>query len=125
MCSYPRINNVHASDNHWLLTDVLRKDWGFAGLVVTDWGALCDRVKAMHAGCDLSMPGGSTYMEDWVAAAVRDGSLPESDVDACAARVIALALKGESRPKGRAFDKDAHNALAQKNRRKRRSTAEK
>ena len=69
MCSYPRINNVHASDNHWLLTDVLRKDWGFAGLVVTDWGALCDRVKAMHAGCDLSMPGGSTYMEDWVAAA--------------------------------------------------------
>ena len=114
MCSYPRINNVHASDNHWLLTDVLRKDWGFAGLVVTDWGALCDRVKAMHAGCDLSMPGGSTYMEDWVAAAVRDGSLPESDVDACAARVIALALKGESRPKGRAFDKDAHNALAQK-----------
>ena len=114
MCSYPRINNVHASDNHWLLTDVLRTDWGFAGLVVTDWGALCDRVKAMHAGCDLSMPGGSTYMEDWVAAAVRDGSLPESDVDACAARVIALALKGESRPKGRAFDKDAHNALAQK-----------
>lgn len=114
MCSYPRINNVHASDNHWLLTDVLRKDWGFAGLVVTDWGALCDRVKAMHAGCDLSMPGGSTYMEDWVAAAVKDGTLPESDVDACAARVIALALKGESRPKGRAFDKDAHNALAQK-----------
>lgn len=114
MCSYPRINNVHASDNHWLLTDVLRRDWGFEGLVVTDWGALCDRVKAMHAGCDLSMPGGSTYMEDWVAAAVKDGSLPESDVDACAARVIALALKGESRPKGRASDKDAHNALAQK-----------
>ena len=114
MCSYPRINNVHASDNHWLLTDVLRKDWGFAGLVVTDWGALCDRVKAMHAGCDLSMPGGSNYMEDWVAAAVKDGSLPESDVDACAARVIALAIKGESRPKGHAFDRDAHNALAQK-----------
>lgn len=114
MCSYPRINNVHASDNHWLLTDVLRTDWGFAGLVVTDWGALCNRVKAMHAGCDLSMPGGSTYMEDWVAAAVKDGTLPESDVDACAARVIALALKGESRPKGRAFDKDAHNALAQR-----------
>ena len=114
MCSYPRINNVHASDNSWLLTEVLRRDWGFDGLVVTDWGALCDRVKAMHAGCDLSMPGGSTYMEDWVAAAVRDGTLPESDVDACAARVIALALKGESRPKGRAFDKDAHNALAQK-----------
>lgn len=114
MCSYPRINNVHASDNTWLLTEVLRRDWGFDGMVVTDWGALCDRVKAMHAGCDLSMPGGSTYMEDCVAEAVRSGALAETDVDACAARVIALALKGESRPKGHAFDKDAHNALAQK-----------
>lgn len=114
MCSYPRINNVHASDNTWLLNDVLREDWGFEGLVVTDWGALCNRVKAMRAGCDLSMPGGSDYMEDWVADAVRDGSLPESAVDACAARVIELALKGPARPKGRPFDRDAHDALAQK-----------
>ena len=114
MCSYPRINNVHASDNTWLLTEVLRRDWGFDGMVVTDWGALCSRVAAMHAGCDLSMPGGSTYMEDRVAEAVRSGALAETDVDACAARVIALALKGENRPKGRAFDRDAHNALAQK-----------
>ena len=96
MCSYPRINGVHASDNEWLLTDVLRKDWGFDGLVVTDWGALCDRVAAMRAGCDLSMPGGSDYMEDWVEKAVEDGSLPESAVDACAARVIALALRKAS-----------------------------
>ena len=112
MCSYPRINNVHASDNHWLLTEVLRENWGFDGLVVTDWGALCNRVKAMHAGCDLSMPGGSDYMEDWVEAAVKDGTLAESDVDACAARVIALALKGKTRPKGRPFDQQAHHALA-------------
>lgn len=114
MCSYPRVNGVHASDNQWLLTDVLRKDWGFTGLVVTDWGALCDRVAAMRAGCDLSMPGGSDYMEDWVEQAVKDGSLPESAVDTCAARVIALALKGTSRPKGLAFDANTHNALAQK-----------
>lgn len=114
MCSYPRINNVHSSDNHWLLTEVLRRDWGFTGMVVTDWGALCDRVAAMHAGCDLSMPGGSDYMEDRVADAVRSGALPETDVDACAARVIALALKGKNRPKNQEFDKDAHHALAQK-----------
>lgn len=113
MCSYPRINGVHASDNEWLLTDVLRKDWGFDGLVVTDWGALCDRVAAMRAGCDLSMPGGSDYMEDWVEKAVEDGSLPESAVDACAARVIALALKGPTRPKNKPFDAEAHDALAQ------------
>ena len=114
MCSYPRINNVHASDNKWLLTDVLRTEWGFEGLVVTDWGALCNRVAAMRAGCDLSMPGGSDYMEDWVEDAVRGGSLPESTVDECAARVIALALKGEKRPKNRPFDREAHDALAQK-----------
>lgn len=114
MCSYPRINNVHSSDNYWLLTEVLRHDWGFNGLVVTDWGALCDRVAAMHAGCDLSMPGGSDYMEDRVANAVRSGAFAESDVDACAARVIKLALKGQNRTKGQAFDKEAHNALAQK-----------
>lgn len=103
-----------ASDNHWLLTDVLRREWGFQGMVVTDWGALCNRVKAMHAGCDLSMPGGSNYMEDWVEAAVQDGSLPESDVDACAARVIALVLKSQTRPKGKPFDREAHHALARR-----------
>ena len=112
MCSYPRINGVHASDNAWLLTDVLRTEWGFEGLVVTDWGALCDRVAAMRAGCDLTMPGGSNYMEDWVEQAVLEGTLPESAVDACAARVIALALKGESRPKGKSFNEQAHHALA-------------
>lgn len=114
MCSYPRINDVHASDNHWLLTEVLRDDWGFDGLVVTDWGALCNRVMAMHAGCDLSMPGGSDYMEDWVEEAIRNGTLSEEDVDACAARVIALALKSPTRPKGHPFDKEAHHALARR-----------
>ena len=114
MCSYPRINDVHASDNRWLLTQVLREEWGFDGLVVTDWGALCDRVRAMHAGCDLSMPGGSNYMEDWVADAVRSGKLAEREVDACAARVLTLALKGTSRPKNRPFDKEAHHDLARR-----------
>lgn len=114
MCSYPRINNVHSSDNHWLLTEVLREEWGFDGLVVTDWGALCNRVKAMHAGCDLSMPGSSRYMEDWVLAAVQEGTLPEQEVEACAARGIALALKGETRPKGKPFDEEAHHDLARR-----------
>lgn len=112
MCAYPQLNGVHCSDNKWLLTDILRTEWGFDGLVVTDWGALCDRVKAMEAGCDLSMPGGSSYMEDWVAEAVRSGKLPESAVDACAARVIRLALKSAKLQKGNAYDVDAHNIAA-------------
>ena len=112
MCAYNMINGEHCSDSKKLLTDILRTEWGFKGLVVTDWGALCDRVKAMNAGCDLSMPGGSSYMEDRVAEAVRSGKLPESAVDACAARVIRLALKSAKLQKGNAFDVDAHNNAA-------------
>lgn len=113
MCAYNMINGIHCSDNKLLLTDILRGEWGFEGLVVTDWGALCDRVKAMEAGCDLSMPGGSDYMEDRVAAAVREGRIPESAVDACAGRVLRLALKSAALEKDRPFDTDAHHALAQ------------
>ena len=51
-----KLNGVYCSDNGKLLTDILRKEWGFQGMVVTDWGALNDRVKAFEAGCDLSMP---------------------------------------------------------------------
>ena len=109
MCAYNMINGEHCSDSRKLLTDILRDEWGFAGLVVTDWGALCDRVKAMNAGCDLSMPGGSDYMEDKVAEAVRSGALPEGAVDACAARVIELALKSSRLTKDIPFDMDAHH----------------
>ena len=113
MCAYPMINGVHCSDSKMLLGDILREEWGFQGLVVTDWGGLCDRVRAMEAGCDLSMPGGSDYMEDRVAAAVRDGRLPEDTVDACAARVLRLALRSQHREKKKPFDLEAHHALAQ------------
>ena len=114
MCAYEMLNGVHCSDNKRLLNDILRDEWGFEGLVVTDWGALCDRVKAMEAGCDLSMPGGSDYMEDRVAEAVRSGKLPESAVDSCAARVIRFALYAQSLPKEKPFDVQAHNAVARK-----------
>ena len=53
MCAYNKINGVHASDDTWLLTDVLRKEWGFSGMVVSDWGGLSDRIRAFRAGCDL------------------------------------------------------------------------
>ena len=112
MSAYPMINGVHCSDSKKLLTDILREEWGFQGLVVTDWGGLCDRVKAMEAGCDLSMPGGSDYMEDRVADAVREGRLPESTVDTCAARVLRLALRSQTKEKNKAFDIEAHHALA-------------
>ncbi len=111
MCSYPKINGVHASDHKALLTDILRSEWGFGGLVVTDWGAMCDRIAGFRAGCDLNMPGGSAYMEDAVLEAVQSGALPEADVDACARRVLELVARTTGHP-AEAFDKEAHHALA-------------
>ena len=112
MCSYNKINGVHASDNKWLLTDVLRGEWGFDGMVVTDWGALNDRIKGYMAGCDLNMPGGSKYMEKETLEAVRNGTLSESDIDAAASRIIHLAFRSLELPKGGSFDSNAHDKLA-------------
>lgn len=112
MCSYNKINGVHASDNKWLLTKVLRKEWGFSGMVVTDWGALSDRIKAYRAGCDLNMPGGSKYMEKEALKAVKNGALSESDIDAAVERIVRLALQSAEIQKGGDFDADAHDKLA-------------
>lgn len=93
MCAYPELNGVHCSDNRWLLTEVLRDQWGFDGAVVTDWGAMNDRIAAFQAGCDLNMPGGSDYMEKAAVQAVREGTLPESAVNASARRILKLAFQ--------------------------------
>ncbi len=110
MCSYNKINGIHASDNRWLLRDVLREEWGFDGMVVTDWGALNDRISGFRAGCDLNMPGGARFMEKAALKAVKDGTLSEADIDASVRRILTVAFAGqrEKRP----FDAEAHHALA-------------
>jgi beta-glucosidase len=95
MCSYPKLNGIHCSDNRRLLTDILRKEWGFAGTVLTDWGAMNNRMEGFRAGCDLSMPGGSSYMEKETAEAVRSGKLPESCIDQSVERILKLVEKAE------------------------------
>jgi beta-glucosidase len=110
MCAYNKVNGVYASQNHWLLTEVLREQWGFEGVVVSDWGAVDDRVAALAAGLDLQMPGDSGAGNRLVVDAVRAGELDEALVDRSARRVAALAdLVTEP---GGAFDVDAHHALA-------------
>ena len=113
MCSYNKINGVHASDSRALLTDILRTEWGFDGLVVTDWGALNDRIEGYMAGCDLNMPGGSKFMEKATLEAVRSGRLDEKYIDATVERILQLVEKsqGIAAPK---IDWDAHHALALK-----------
>ncbi|MFF0546765.1 glycoside hydrolase family 3 C-terminal domain-containing protein [Nocardia thailandica] len=113
MCSYNRINGVYASRNHWLLTELLREEWGFDGLVVSDWGAVDDRPAAVAAGLDLEMPGGGDG-DARVVAAVTEGSLDEADVDRAAGRVADLA---ERVARGRAievpeFSDTEHHRLA-------------
>ena len=75
MCSYNKINGIYASENRWLLTELLRDEWGFEGLVVSDWGAVNDRVAALVAGLDLEMPPSGT--DDEIVTAVRSGTLDE------------------------------------------------
>lgn len=113
MCSYNRINGVYASEDPWLLTTVLRDEWGFEGLVVSDWGAVNDRVAGVVAGLDLEMPysGGDTDRQ--VAAAVDSGAIPASALDAAAGRVLDLVGKAQARPAvSGPLDVDAHHALA-------------
>ncbi len=114
MCAYNRINGTYCSDHQWLLSDVLRDEWGFEGLVVTDWGAMNDRVQGIRAGLDLEMPSSAGLNDRLIVAAVRAGELDESLVDRCVARVVALILSAAERPEGVVADKDAQHQLARR-----------
>lgn len=113
MSSYNKINGVHSSENKELLTDILRKEWGFDGVVVTDWGGMSDRIKSFAAGCDLSMPGGSAYMEKETVEAVKKGALSEDAVNLAADRMLTLVRDAAEVLKEKTtYDKEAHHALA-------------
>ncbi|MDO4940519.1 MAG: glycoside hydrolase family 3 C-terminal domain-containing protein [Erysipelotrichaceae bacterium] len=92
MSSYPKVNGVYSSDNKKLLNDILRDQWGFDGIVVTDWGGMNNRIAAMEAGNDLMMPGGSDYMEKELIKAVKDKKLDEKYIDRCCERIIDFVL---------------------------------
>lgn len=98
MCSYNRLHGVHASENRWLLTEVLRDDWGYDGLVVSDWNAVHHRVPALLAGLELEMPGTGGATDAEVVAAVRAGELDEAVVDAAARRVLRLVARAYPGP---------------------------
>ncbi len=112
MASYNKINGIYGCDNKYLLTDILRKEWGFDGLVVSDWGAVNDRVHGIRAGMDLEMPSLKYDTDEEIVAAVKDGSLSQEELDLCAQRVTELILKGqEQKTKPGNQDKE-HHALA-------------
>ena len=90
MCSYNKLNGEYASQHKWLLTDLLRGEWGFDGYVMSDWGAVSNRVKGVEAGLDLEMPGSGGVNDAEVVKAVREGRLDEKYVDICVERLIRI-----------------------------------
>ena len=111
MCAYNKLNGVHCSENEWLLNQVLRKEWGFDGLVMSDWGTTHDRVKGVRSGLDLEMPGDNAICRKWLLDAIKDGTLDIKDLDAAVRNVLTLVGKYKKHDSF-AVDWEAHHELA-------------
>lgn len=127
MCSYNRINGVYSCENDWLLNKVLRDEWGFEGLVMTDWGAMDERVPSLKAGLDLEMPDCHGETDKLIVKAVQSGELEESVLDTAVERILTMVDKYLTARKDidpasmvhplpssveRGYDVAAHHALA-------------
>ena len=114
MCSYNKINGVFSSENKKLLTDILRDEWGFEGYVVSDWGAVNDRVKGLKAGLDLEMPGSGGYNTRKIIQAVENGELEEEILDRTVERILKVVFSyTDNRKAETVFDREKdHKAAA-------------
>ncbi|PVX46411.1 beta-glucosidase [Flavobacterium sp. 103] len=113
MCSYNKLNGVYASENKYLLNDVLKEKWGFKGFVVSDWGAVNERPLGVEAGLNLEMPASGGYNNKKIIEAVKNGTLKESRLDEIVTETLAVTLKAkDSHKQGIVVDKPKHNALA-------------
>lgn len=113
MCSYNRINGIYASDNQYLIKDILKDEWGHQGLVVTDWGAMNKRVDSLKAGVELEMPGTRNGNDEKIVAAVHAGELDETILDQAVERILTLIFKANSTlSENFTYDPQAHHNLA-------------
>lgn len=107
MCAYNKVNGIYASENHRFLTEVLRDEWNFDGFVVSDWGAVNNRVDGVKAGLDLEMPSSGGLNDNKIIKAVNDGILDEKILDQAVERILGIVEKyGENRNSQAVFDKD-------------------
>ena len=115
MCSYNRVNGILASENKYLLTDILKEEWGFEGFVVSDWGAVDERVEGIKAGLDLEMPSSYGIGDQKIIEAVKIGKLDEKELDQTVERLLKIIFKAvDNRNRGTTYDKQAHHKLARK-----------
>lgn len=115
MCSYNKVNGTYASENEYLLTDILKEEWGHEGFVVSDWGAVNERVDGLAAGLELEMPASGGANDRKIVEAVCSGKLPEEKLDRAVERLLRVIFKAVDQKKpGASYDADAHHALARK-----------
>lgn len=114
MSSYNRVNGTYMAENKRLLTDVLRGEWGFEGIVVSDWGGMNDRVEGVKAGNDLEMPGNGGMNDRKIIKAVKAGTLAEEDLDKIVYRLIKFAVESKPNETFGEIDFEKHHALARK-----------
>ncbi len=114
MCAYNKVNGTYSSEHHELLTDILKTEWGFEGFIVSDWGAVHDRVAALGGGLDLEMPGPRDRQVTAVIEAVRSGRLEETVLNESVRRILQIIVKAAETSKGGQFDSVAHHILARR-----------
>lgn len=114
MCSYNKINGTYASENPWLLTEVLRNDWGFEGYVMSDWGAVNDRVEGLKAGLELEMPTSGGINDREIVAAVKDGTLDEAILDQAVERILRIIFLYTDNRETQEFALEEDHKLAKK-----------
>lgn len=115
MCSYNRVNGEFSSENKLTLTDILRNEWGFKGFVVSDWGAVNERVKGLKAGLDLEMPSSGGLTDVQIVEAVNNGTLDESTLNTAVERILTVMNEYlEKRNPNATFDMEKDHALAEK-----------
>ena len=112
MCAYNKLNGSYCSENHRLLAEILKGEWGFDGLVVSDWGAVHDRVAALQGGLDLEMPGPQARRTQAVVDAIKAGALDEAVLNEAVCRILDIIFRAAETPKGGQFDAAAHHAFA-------------
>ena len=114
MCSYNRVNGTFASENDWLLNKLLRDEWGFEGMVMSDWGAVNERVKGLAAGMELEMPASGGYTDRQIVEAVRNGELDEAVLDRAGERLLTLVFRWEENRESRAFTMEDDHCFARR-----------
>jgi beta-glucosidase len=113
MCAYNKVNGEYCSENKYLLTEILKEQWGLEGFVVSDWGAVNERAAGLEAGLELEMPSSNGLGDRKIVEAVKNGSMSEETLDKAAERILNIVFKAvDSKKENAVYDKELHHKLA-------------